>query len=827
MTKTAEKAEPLLPAEAATGIVHDQQAITLAAAPSEAGGSATRLNSEGTAEMSLGATALMPAAGATCPACKQPNHLGVTTCVFCGTALEPIPPTAATSGYSDRAAETSDDPPPSSRARFLAHDSELPGLPVGDPLIGVVVAERYKIVEALGRGGMGAVYKVEHVRIGKLLAMKLLTGELSRNPDVVRRFKLEALTVSKLSSPSTVQVFDFGAAEGLTYLVMELVAGEDLGRTLRSQGPMLWSRVARISIQVCSSLAEAHQKGIVHRDIKPENVMLVRARDGSDLAKVLDFGLAKLREGEGLNDVTSQGAIVGTPYFMAPEQIKGEAVDARTDIYALGAMMYRALTGHYPFTGTTPMAVFTKHLTEMPTAPIERAPDLEIPVGINRLVLKALSKSADARFQKVEELQARLIEELKSVGIASVDNLLDSSQLRRLARTSAADAAPAAPGATVLPKAEIATRDEVFAYERKLRNQRYGAIVGLGATLAVAAAGGAKLLQLNLARAREFKGVEVEPNDSAREATLVPLGREVMAQLGRRLDPTHGDRDFFAFDIPAAPSSGGTSALIRLEVSALPNLAMCTMIYKQGFSTALGQYCVGRPGRDLVISTLRLEPGRYLVTELQDLDPYGGSPPFIYENISDSYKLLVAAASPEQGREIEPNDQVASAEQISPGTAITAAIGWAHDEDVFCIPAQTPGKIRWKVRDGLRDTGLVQATPIRGGEEGAPVRIHRGSSGKTSPTDVLNPWISAPIAGTNDVPRCIRIALGKDTWAGERASVMPSGGSETYVVKVEAVPEVSGVLERGTEGNGGERRGDQNLTQRRKDAKTQKGEKEK
>jgi eukaryotic-like serine/threonine-protein kinase len=121
----------------------------------------------------------------------------------------------------------------------------------------VVVAERYRIREGLGRGGMGIVYKVEHVRIGKLLAMKLLTGELSRNPEVVRRFKHEALTSSKLSSPNTVQVFDFGASEGLTYLVMELVAGEDLGRILRSTGPMPFSRLGKIIVQVCTSLIEA------------------------------------------------------------------------------------------------------------------------------------------------------------------------------------------------------------------------------------------------------------------------------------------------------------------------------------------------------------------------------------------------------------------------------------------------------------------------------------------------------------------------------------------------------------------------------------------
>jgi serine/threonine-protein kinase len=535
---------------------------------------------------------------------------------------------------------------------------------------------------------------------------------------------------------------------------------------------------------VCSSLAEAHQKGIVHRDIKPENLMLVRARDGSDIAKVLDFGLAKLRDSEGLNELTSQGAIVGTPYFMAPEQIKGEAVDARTDIYALGAMMYRVLTGHYPFNGTTPMAVFTRHLTELPIPPIDRAPDLDIPMGINRLVLKALSKSAEARFQKVEELQARLIEELKSVGASSVDDLLDSGQLRRLDKATAL--APAAPGGAPA-QTEIATRDEVEAYERKLRRQRYGAIVGLAATLLVGAAAGAKLLQLNLARAREFKGSEVEPNDTAREATPVPLGQAVTAYLGRRLDPTHGDRDFFAFDLPASPSPGG-AAVISLHVSALPNLPMCTMIYKQGFSTSLGQYCVGRAGRDLVIPALRLEPGHYLLTALQDLESYGGPPPFIHENVSDSYTLLASAVTPEPGHEIEPNDQVASAEQLAPGAALTGTIAWAHDEDVICVPPQIPGKIRWKVRDGLRDTGILQITPLRAGVEGVPVRVHRGSNGKTTASDVLNPWISPPIAREDDVSRCIRIAIEKDPWSGDRAALVPSGGAEAYEVDVESVP---------------------------------------
>src|SRR5207249_2789449 len=149
--------------------------------------------------------------------------------------------------------DAEDSEPALSRRGVLSSFEEIPTGSVADPLIGVVVAERYRILEPLGRGGMGIVYKVEHTRIGKLLAMKLLTGELSRNPDVVRRFKQEALTASKLSNANTVQVFDFGAAEGITYLVMELVAGEDLGRILRVGGPMPSGRLGKIIIQVCSS----------------------------------------------------------------------------------------------------------------------------------------------------------------------------------------------------------------------------------------------------------------------------------------------------------------------------------------------------------------------------------------------------------------------------------------------------------------------------------------------------------------------------------------------------------------------------------------------
>ena len=178
------------------------------------------------------------------------------------------------------------------------HDANSKVARAPDPLFGKVIADRYRIVGQVGKGGMGVVYKVEHLRIGKLMAMKLLTGELSRNRDVVRRFKREALAASRLTSVNTVQVWDFGHSEGLTYLVMELVEGEDFGKVLKAHGPIPFHRMAKIAVQVCNSLIEAHARGIVHRDLKPENLLLVRtgSTELQDLVKVLDFGLAKLHE---------------------------------------------------------------------------------------------------------------------------------------------------------------------------------------------------------------------------------------------------------------------------------------------------------------------------------------------------------------------------------------------------------------------------------------------------------------------------------------------------------------------------------------------------
>jgi serine/threonine-protein kinase len=208
-----------------------------------------------------------------CPACGRVSGFDVRFCATCGFRFK-----------------QDDDGTEGTRKRDTRDQA--------DPLVGRTIADRYQIVELIGRGGMGVVYRVEHTRIAKAMAMKLLHGELARDKEVVRRFRREADAVSKLDHPNTVQVFDFGRAEGMTYLVMELLSGRDLGAVLAQEGTISFARMAHIAAQICASVQQAHDHGIVHRDLKPENVRLLKRRDDDDFVKVLDFGLAKLRDNE-------------------------------------------------------------------------------------------------------------------------------------------------------------------------------------------------------------------------------------------------------------------------------------------------------------------------------------------------------------------------------------------------------------------------------------------------------------------------------------------------------------------------------------------------
>ncbi|MBU6160093.1 MAG: serine/threonine protein kinase, partial [Myxococcales bacterium] len=274
-----------------------------------------------------------------------------------------------------------------------------------DPLIGAIIAERYQVVARIGSGGMGAVYRVRHVRLERYAAMKLLHGDLLRDESMVKRFRREARAVSRLTSPYTVSVFDYGRSAGLAYLVMELLQGKDLDEVLQAEGPLKPARVARLMLQMAESLDEAHNRGMVHRDVKPSNAFLCQTADGSDLLKVLDFGLAKdvvsNDESADLTGLESNASVIGTPSYMAPEQVQSQPVSAATDIYAMGCMMYALLTGRPPFTAETPLQLLLCHLQ----SPYPTLTSFDPSLGAFDAVLaKALQKLPEDRFRSAGEL---------------------------------------------------------------------------------------------------------------------------------------------------------------------------------------------------------------------------------------------------------------------------------------------------------------------------------------------------------------------------------------------------------------------------------------
>jgi serine/threonine-protein kinase len=279
-----------------------------------------------------------------------------------------------------------------------------------DKLLGKIVAGRYRIVKMLGEGGMGRVYLAEQ-QMGattRKVAIKTLHQELSGDPQLVARFYRECETVIELSHPNTIQFYDFGKFDdGTLYIVMEFIQGSALAHVLEeSQGKGLpVARCDKILIQVCGSLHEAHGHGIVHRDLKPDNVLLTNRGGQTDFVKVLDFGIAKRSdaEDEKKGKLTQQGMVLGTPPYMSPEQFGGQALDARSDIYSLGIMVYEMLTGRLPFEAKTPWEWATKHLTAQPESLDTNPAAAHVPPAKRAAVMKALQKNRDHRQATVLE----------------------------------------------------------------------------------------------------------------------------------------------------------------------------------------------------------------------------------------------------------------------------------------------------------------------------------------------------------------------------------------------------------------------------------------
>jgi serine/threonine-protein kinase len=271
-------------------------------------------------------------------------------------------------------------------------------------MVGGVIAA-YRILSKLGEGGMGTVYLGEHVKMGRKSAIKVMTKSMAEDADAIARFNREAANAARINHPNVCAIYDFGETDdGVIYLAMEFIEGEALTDIIYREGTMAPKRAANILQQAADALEAANELGIVHRDLKPDNIMIARARDGSDVVKVVDFGIAKAMGGDEKQDVTRTGLVVGTPEYMSPEQLSGDPVDGRSDIYSLGLVFFRMLTGLLPFDADSAQEVMIKRLTDEPLTLSGARPGRDFPAPLQQAMDRALQRMPSNRYASAAEL---------------------------------------------------------------------------------------------------------------------------------------------------------------------------------------------------------------------------------------------------------------------------------------------------------------------------------------------------------------------------------------------------------------------------------------
>lgn len=295
------------------------------------------------------------------------------------------------------------------------HDGTRLIVALPDPMIGKTFADRYEIIDVLGRGGMSVVYKAQQVFMQNLVAIKVLHQTLNSDPTSFDRFKQEAIAAISIRDKNVIQVLDFGISDDKAFLIMEYLEGQDLADWLTKNGDMDVEHALNIFIQACSGLANAHAKGVIHRDLKPGNLFLMKETDGSELVKIVDFGIAKI---ETTNNAISQsltqpGEVFGSPLYMSPEQCQGKPLDARSDIYSLGCVLYETLTGMPPLMGINSFETMNKHVGEQPLPVRAMVPNKDIPEALDQCILKALRKNPDQRQQTMQEFRQELIDSVR------------------------------------------------------------------------------------------------------------------------------------------------------------------------------------------------------------------------------------------------------------------------------------------------------------------------------------------------------------------------------------------------------------------------------
>jgi len=431
-----------------------------------------------------------------------------------------------------------------------------------DPMIGQLIGGRYRVTGVLGEGGMGIVYVGEQ-QMGstvRKVAIKTLHAHLSKDPSVIARFHRECGTVAQLEHPNTIKFYDFGSTtDGMLYIAMEFVAGKPLAEVLQ-HGPLSPERVIKIMRQVCGALDEAHMQGIIHRDLKPENVILADRAGETDFVKVLDFGIAARTESADAQKeqkLTQQGMVLGTPPYMSPEQFTGKALDLRSDIYSLGVMSYEMLAGRLPFDADTPWQWATQHMSVQPIPFEVSAPAKNIPDGMRKAILRALSKHKEDRQATAREFFAELsdggrmtVESHPDVGGASGTAAMAQVPDFAGAASPMMMAPPMAVGASALVPPSPMTGG------RPHKSGGSGLVIGLGAVGAIL------LVSIAVLAARSMK---------KDDAPITPLGQEGVAGGGvaigagpektiEPLVPTASTPP-----VAALPAAGGSPAVPPVE----------------------------------------------------------------------------------------------------------------------------------------------------------------------------------------------------------------------------------------------------------------------
>ena len=324
-----------------------------------------------------------------------------------------------------------------------------------DPYIGKQLEGKFLVLDHLGDGGMGKVYRAEQLSLNKIVAIKILHKDLLQNDTQVKRFQREAWSASRLDHPNSIAIIDFGQTEdGAQYIVMENLKGKELADVIRNEFPLSTKRVVHIVGQILSVLHEAHENKIIHRDLKPENIMLIKRAEEEDFVKVLDFGIAKLQErDQDQPALTMQGMVCGTPEYMSPEQAMGQDLDPRTDIYSVGCILFEMLVGRVPFCANNFQAILGMHIRDDPQRPSEVRPDLQVNPMLEEIALKAMAKEKDFRFKNALAMKSAIERAMKAPEAAQASS---SAPKGTMVMGGVSASAPVdEPGASVPPPSPV------------------------------------------------------------------------------------------------------------------------------------------------------------------------------------------------------------------------------------------------------------------------------------------------------------------------------------------------------------------------------------